>query len=65
MGLYFATMRVAGYWGVARVTSAEDYLVAGRRLGPQNVRTKILRAEESTSRSGYRAGDGCGYTGMN
>src|SRR3712207_9168484 len=24
----------AGYWGLRRARSAEDYLVAGRRLGP-------------------------------
>jgi SSS family solute:Na+ symporter len=24
----------AGYWGLTRARSAEDYLVAGRRLGP-------------------------------
>ena len=34
IGLYFAAMIGAGYWGLARATSAEDYLVAGRRLGP-------------------------------
>jgi len=34
IGLYFAAMIAAGYWGLARATSAEDYLVAGRRLGP-------------------------------
>jgi len=32
--LYFAAMIGAGYWGLMRATSAEDYLVAGRRLGP-------------------------------
>ena len=31
--LYFAVMIGAGYWGLKRATSAEDYLVAGRRLG--------------------------------
>jgi SSS family solute:Na+ symporter len=34
IGLYFAVMIGAGYWGLKRATSAEDYLVAGRRLGP-------------------------------
>ena len=34
IGLYFAAMIGAGYWGLTRATSAEDYLVAGRRLGP-------------------------------
>ena len=33
IGLYFAVMIGAGYWGLKRATSAEDYLVAGRRLG--------------------------------
>jgi SSS family solute:Na+ symporter len=32
--LYFAVMIGAGYWGLTRARSAEDYLVAGRRLGP-------------------------------
>jgi SSS family solute:Na+ symporter len=32
--LYFAVMVGAGYWGLRRARSAEDYLVAGRRLGP-------------------------------
>ena len=31
---YFAVMIGAGYWGYRRATSAEEYLVAGRRLGP-------------------------------
>lgn len=31
---YFAAMIGAGYWGYRRAHSAEDYLVAGRRLGP-------------------------------
>ena len=34
IGLYFAAMIGAGYWGLRRATSAEDYLVAGRRLKP-------------------------------
>jgi len=34
VGFYFAAMIGAGYWGMARARSAEDYLVAGRRLGP-------------------------------
>lgn len=34
IGLYFAVMIGAGYWGMRRARSAEDYLVAGRRLGP-------------------------------
>jgi solute:Na+ symporter, SSS family len=34
VALYFAAMIVAGYWGLRRARSAEDYLVAGRRLGP-------------------------------
>ncbi len=34
LGLYFATMLGAGYWGLRRARSTEDYLVAGRRLGP-------------------------------
>ena len=33
IGLYFAVMIGAGYWGLKRATSAEDYLVAERRLG--------------------------------
>ena len=32
--IYFAAMIGAGYWGLKRARSAEDYLVAGRRLGP-------------------------------
>ena len=32
--LYFAVMIGAGYWGLRRTRSADDYLVAGRRLGP-------------------------------
>jgi SSS family solute:Na+ symporter len=32
--LYFAVMIGAGYWGLRRALSADDYLVAGRRLGP-------------------------------
>ncbi len=32
--LYFALMIGAGYIGLRRARSAEDYLVAGRRLGP-------------------------------
>src|SRR5688572_3848732 len=32
--LYFAVMIGAGYWGLTRARSADDYLVAGRRLGP-------------------------------
>jgi solute:Na+ symporter, SSS family len=31
---YFAVMIGAGYWGFVRARSADDYLVAGRRLGP-------------------------------
>lgn len=31
---YFLAVIGAGYWGVRRARSAEDYLVAGRRLGP-------------------------------
>ncbi|MDF2703663.1 MAG: Na+/solute symporter, partial [Rubrobacteraceae bacterium] len=34
IALYFAVMIGAGYWGLRRARSAEDYLVAGRRLGP-------------------------------
>lgn len=34
LGLYFAAMLGAGYWGLRRAGSTEDYLVAGRRLGP-------------------------------
>jgi SSS family solute:Na+ symporter len=34
IGLYFAVMIAAGYWGLRRARSADDYLVAGRRLGP-------------------------------
>jgi solute:Na+ symporter, SSS family len=32
--IYFAVMIGAGYWGLRRARNAEDYLVAGRRLGP-------------------------------
>jgi solute:Na+ symporter, SSS family len=31
---YLAVMIGAGYWGLRRARSADDYLVAGRRLGP-------------------------------
>ncbi|MGH3341354.1 MAG: sodium:solute symporter [Carbonactinosporaceae bacterium] len=31
---YFAATAGAGYWGLRRARSAEDFLVAGRRLGP-------------------------------
>ncbi|HSK99901.1 MAG TPA: sodium:solute symporter [Rubrobacteraceae bacterium] len=34
IAVYFAVMIGAGYWGLRRARSAEDYLVAGRRLGP-------------------------------
>ena len=34
LALYFAATIGAGYWGLRRARSAEDYLVAGRRLGP-------------------------------
>jgi solute:Na+ symporter, SSS family len=34
LGVYFAAMLGAGYWGLRRAGSTEDYLVAGRRLGP-------------------------------
>nr|MDP9487601.1 sodium:solute symporter [Actinomycetota bacterium] len=32
--LYFAVILGAGYLGLRRARSADDYLVAGRRLGP-------------------------------
>ena len=34
IALYFAVMIGAGYWGLRRARSSDDYLVAGRRLGP-------------------------------
>ncbi len=34
IALYFAVMIGAGYWGLRRARDAEDYLVAGRHLGP-------------------------------
>ena len=34
ISLYFAVMIGAGYWSLTRARSADDYLVAGRRLGP-------------------------------
>ena len=34
MLIYFAVMIGAGYWGLTMARSVEDYLVAGRRLGP-------------------------------
>jgi SSS family solute:Na+ symporter len=34
VAFYFAVMAGAGYWGLRRAQSADDYLVAGRRLGP-------------------------------
>lgn len=34
IGAYFAAMIGAGYIGLRKARSAEDYLVAGRRLGP-------------------------------
>lgn len=33
IGIYFAVMIAAGYWGMRRAKSADDFLVAGRRLG--------------------------------
>jgi len=33
IGLYFAVMIGAGYWGMRRAKTADDFLVAGRRLG--------------------------------
>ncbi|MPY81346.1 MAG: sodium:solute symporter, partial [Actinophytocola sp.] len=32
--LYFAVMLAAGWWGLRRARNKEDFLVAGRRLGP-------------------------------
>jgi solute:Na+ symporter, SSS family len=34
IALYFVPMLIAGYWGYRRATTTEDFLVAGRRLGP-------------------------------
>src|ERR671912_2656067 len=34
IALYFAVIIGAGYWGLRRARSADDYLVTGRRLGP-------------------------------
>lgn len=34
IALYFLAIVGAGYWGLRRAGSAEDFLVAGRRLGP-------------------------------
>jgi SSS family solute:Na+ symporter len=34
IALYFAVMIGAGFWGLRRARSADDHLVAGRRLGP-------------------------------
>jgi SSS family solute:Na+ symporter len=34
IAVYFAAILGAGYWGYRRTQSADDYLVAGRRLGP-------------------------------
>jgi SSS family solute:Na+ symporter len=34
IALYFAVVIGAGYWGLRRARSTDDYLVAGRRLGP-------------------------------
>src|SRR4051794_41493168 len=34
IALYFAVMIGAGYWGLRRARSADDFLVAGRHLGP-------------------------------
>ena len=31
---YFVPMLAAGYWGYRRARTSEDFLVAGRRLGP-------------------------------
>jgi solute:Na+ symporter, SSS family len=33
ISLYFAVMIGAQYWSLTRARSADDYLVAGRRLG--------------------------------
>ena len=32
IGVYFAVMIGAGYWGMRRATNTEDFLVAGRLL---------------------------------
>ena len=34
IGAYFVLILGAGYWGLRRARTAEDFLVAGRRLGP-------------------------------
>jgi SSS family solute:Na+ symporter len=34
ISLYFAVMIGAQYWSLTRARSADDYLVAARRLGP-------------------------------
>ena len=33
IAIYFAVMLGAAYWGFRRARTADDYLVAGRRLG--------------------------------
>ncbi|MDQ4006975.1 MAG: sodium:solute symporter, partial [Actinomycetota bacterium] len=34
IGAYFVLILGAGYWGLRRARTADDFLVAGRRLGP-------------------------------
>ena len=34
IGLYFLLMLAAGWWGLRRARNSEDFLLAGRRLGP-------------------------------
>src|SRR3989337_1056528 len=53
--VYFAVMLGAAYWGYQRAKTADDYLVAGRRLGhPMFIGTlsAVVLGGASTIRSG-------------
>jgi solute:Na+ symporter, SSS family len=55
--LYFAVMIGAGYWGLRRARSADDYLVAGRRLGPfMYIGCLAAVVQRESSRTLYQSG---------
>jgi solute:Na+ symporter, SSS family len=55
--LYFAVMIGAGYWGLRRARSADDYLVAGRRLGPfMYIGCLAAVVQRGSSRTLYQSG---------
>lgn len=58
--LYLAVLIAAGWWGYRRAKTNEDYLVAGRRLGPAfyiGTLAAVVLGEASTV-----GGVGLGYT---